>query len=268
MVNFTVENLVEDKASVEKFVVDMENIVVDMENSQVDKVEENFEAEEPANLTFDDYEAMDDNELVRLAQQKDNIAWYVLFKKYKPALKKKANQSHLKHREISEDDFYEKYLRVFELAVEGYDLKTGTFSGFLFRTKLGQATHIVLQKLYRSKVRDEDGNRVKKSEFMIHMDEETMDSQLDVAYEDKNSGEPNNEAETDLYQYIASKSVQDAKVANLRAQGYKFEEIASIMGHTGSPEAKRNWTKRSLERSQKYAREFYEKNRLNLSLKK
>ncbi|HDR8003384.1 RNA polymerase sigma factor [Bacillus cereus group sp. BceL300] len=223
------------------------------------------------------FKKLSDEELVAAYQNGDEESFNELFFRYNKALLAKARRAGEQYKSIDMEDFYSYFLEKFQRAVERFDLSQNVpFSAF-FKLKMSKVTYDYVKRKVYSKVRNEDGTHkqsIRESYTVVSynsiVSEETSENdgsrvggtsfegiQVDEAstYDHKQPIE-----ETELFHYIQDISDRDAKIVSYLVQGYKYDEIATLMGREGNASALRNWTKRAVNRIRNNTIEFFHNN--------
>lgn len=217
-------------------------------------------------------------ELVKKYQEeRDDDAFTLLYKRYDRRLLNKAQSVHKQYPMFDVNEFHSYFAQKFLKAVETFDLSKGVPFGAFLNLKLSKAAFdYVKRKLYCTK-REEDGylmpHKINRRINQIENDGNPMNirnQNLETGEgrgtnlpeqisDDKSDYDYQLQAnQTDLYKYIASHNDTHARVIALVAEGYSYEESASIVGKTGSTAALKMWTKRVVDKSKDYAKQFYE----------
>lgn len=178
-----------------------------------------------------DYSKLNDYELINMAQEYNEEAKNILYKKYKPLMIKKSKKiyQYLKNKGIELSDLIQECTIGFEEAIESFNQKDDvtfyTFANICMdrqlmseATKLNRDKHKLLNEAIPLETLDEDENTNNLIDFLQN---ETNNPELDLLY---------NEGYQELYKSIISNLTPlESKVLSLKMDNYTYKEIANIL---------------------------------------
>jgi hypothetical protein len=210
---------------------------------------------------MEQYKKMTDEQLAELAQSGNDDAFTELFKRYERALKAIARKAHLQYPSYYEDEFFGYIQEQFMNMVKTFKVDSGIYFAAFCKFKFPRLAYNYVRSHIEKRAYDEDGKKRKLDEPSVRDKHKVMASDLNHKMSDERfTYEFQQEIEdTDLFVYLKKKSDVCAKVVSLYANGYTLDEVAELMGKTGTYWSKVSWTSRVLKKAQRITLEFYQK---------